>query len=95
MSDAEHPWLDEFFQEPVVQRITEALDYYGGDLVLQAFEICHGVQAFAHDYNSSDSKIQELWALLHKYEYRDYSSANWDENPYGEEVYEFLEKTLA
>lgn len=88
----DHKWIEEFYKEPVVMQIMDDTGGSGSDeLVNQAFEICHGIMAYATDYNCANEKIQGLWALIRKYEFEDCSCPNWDENPFGEEVYNYLE----
>lgn len=85
-------WLDEFYSEPVVKQIVDNVGDCGyEDLTLQAMEICHGIQAYANDYNCVEPKIQDLWALLRKYNFSDATVPCWEENPYGKGVYEWLQ----
>ena len=89
-------WVGEFYNEPIINEIVHNVDRCDyNDLVLQAFEICHGLNAFANDFNCSDAKLQALWALLRKYRYSEGTDHNWEENPYGKQVYDYLEIALA
>jgi hypothetical protein len=87
---------DDLFAEPIIKDIVDNVEDFGsGDQVMKAMEICHGLQTFASDYNCSDPKLQAIWALLSKHRFEDFTHGNWQENPYGEEVYNYLVATLA
>ena len=86
---------DDFFAEPIVQEIVNNVEDDSMDSANKAFEICHGLMSYASDYNCSDPKLQAIWALLNKHKYEDSTYANWEENPYGKDVYDYLVRTLS
>lgn len=88
----DHKWIEEFYSEPIVKQIMDDTGVSASDnLAEQAMQICHGILAYATDYNCANEKIQGLWALIRKYGFEDASCPDWHENPFGEEVYNYLE----